>query len=87
MVLGEQLQEVGRVSHYFGHINVAVVEVTDTISVGDKIAIKGPTTDIEQTIDSMEIEHAKVEQATVGQSIGMKVQGRVREHDTVYKTG
>ena len=87
MVLGEQLQEVGRVIHYFGHINVAVVEVTDTISVGDKIAIKGPITDIEQTVDSMEIEHAKVKQATAGQSIGMKVQGRVREHDTVYKTG
>jgi putative protease len=87
MVLGEQLQEVGRVSHYFSHINVAVVEVTDTISVGDKIAIKGPTTDIEQTVDSMEIEHTKVEQATAGQSIGMKVQDRVREHDTVYKTG
>ena len=84
--MGEQLQEVGRVSHYFGHINVAVVEVTGTISVGDKIAIKGPTTDIEQTIESMEIEHAKVKQATAGQSIGMKVKGYVRENDTVYKT-
>ena len=87
MFLGEQLQEVGRVVHFFGHINVAVLEVTNTISVGDKIAIKGPTTDIEQTIESMEIEHAKVKQATAGQSIGMKVQGRVREHDTVYKIG
>jgi len=74
------------VSHFFGHINVAIIEVTDTISVGDKIAIKGPTTDIEQTVDSMEIEHAKVKQATAGQSIGMKVNGHVRENDTVYKT-
>ena len=54
--MGEKLLEVGRVLHFFGHINVAVVEVTGTISVGDKIAIKGPTTDIEQTVDSMEIE-------------------------------
>jgi putative protease len=84
--LREQLREVGRVLHFFGHINVAVIEVTDTILVGDKILIKGPTTDIEQTIDSMEIEHAKVKQATAGQSIGMKVKGRVRESDTVYKT-
>jgi len=84
--LGEQLQEVGRVSHFFGHINVAVIEVTDKISVGDKITIKGPTTDIEQTVDSMEIEHTKIKQATAGQSIGMKVKGRVRENDTIYRT-
>ena len=57
------------------------------ISVGDKISIKGPTTDIEQTINSMEIEHAKVKQVNAGQSVGMKVKDRVRENDTVYKTG
>ena len=84
--MGEELREVGRVSHFFGHINVALIEVTDTISVGDKIAIKGPTTDIEQTVESMEIEHAKLKQTTAGQSIGMKVKGRVRDKDTVYKT-
>jgi len=83
----EELREVGRVSHFFGRINVAIIEVKDTISVGDQILIKGPTTDIEQTIDSMEIEHTKVKQAEAGQSIGMKVNGRVRENDIVYKTG
>jgi translation initiation factor IF-2 len=83
----DELHEVGKVAHFFSKINVAVIDVTDTISVGDKIFIKGPTTDIEQTIDSMEIEHEKVKQATAGQSIGMKVDGRVRESDTVYKTG
>jgi putative protease len=81
-----ELQEVGKVAHFFSRINVAVIDVTDTISVGDTIFIKGPTTDIEQTINSMEIEHAKVKQATAGQSIGMKVDGRARENDTVYKT-
>ena len=84
--MGEQLLEVGRVLHFFGHINVAVIEVTGTISVGDKIAIKGPRTDIEQTVDSMEIEHAKVKHAIAGQSIGMKVKGYVRVNDTIYKT-
>jgi translation elongation factor EF-1alpha len=83
--MGEQLVEVGKVAHFYGHINVAVVVVTGSISVGDKIVIKGPTTDIEQTVDSMEIEHAKVMKATAGQSIGMKVKYRVRENDTVYK--
>jgi putative protease len=82
----EELREVGRVSHFFSRINVAIIELTDTISVGDQILIKGPTTDIGQTVDSMEIEHKKVEQAGAGQSIGMKVNGRVRENDSVYKT-
>lgn len=83
----EELREVGRVSHFFGRINVAIIEVKDIISVGDQILIKGPTTDIEQTVDSMEIEHEKVKQAEAGQSIGMKVNARVRENDIVYKTG
>ena len=84
--MGERLQEVGKVLHFFGRINVAVIQLSDTISVGDKIAIKGPGTDIEQIVESMEIEHVKVKQATAGQSIGMKVKGHVRENDTVYKT-
>jgi putative protease len=84
--LGERLQEVGKVIHFFGRINVAIIEVTDTISVGNKIAIKGPITDIEQAVDSMEIEHIKVNQATTGQTIGMKVIDQVRENDTIYKT-
>ena len=82
----DELHEVGKVAHFFSKIDVAVIDVTDTISVGDKIFIKGPTTDIEQTIDSMEIEHEKVKQATAGHSVGMKVKGRVRENDIVYKT-
>ena len=82
----EELRKVGRVSHFFGRINVAILELTDTISVGDQIFIKGPTTDLEQTVDSMEIEHAKVQQAEAGQSIGMKVNTRVRQKDVVYKT-
>jgi len=81
----EELRKVGKVTHFFSRINVAVIEVTDTISVGDRIFIKGPTTDIEQTVESMEIEHQKVQRAEAGQSIGMKVNGRVRENDTVYK--
>ena len=82
----EELREVGRVSHFFGRINVAIIEVSGTISVGDRLFIKGPTTDLEQTVDSMEIEHVKVERAEAGQSIGMKVNARVRENDIVYKT-
>ena len=84
--MSEELQEVGRVSHFFTKISVAVIELTATVSVGDRILIKGPTTNLEQTIDSMEIEHEKVQKAGAGQSIGMKVKDRVRETDVVYKT-
>ena len=84
-ILSEELQEVGRVSHFFTKISVAVIELTATVSVGDRILIKGPTTNLEQMIDSMEIEHEKVQKAGAGQSIGLKVRDRVRETDVVYK--
>jgi len=84
--MGEkELFEVGKVTHFFSKINVAVVELSETLSIGDKIAFKGPTTDFEQTIESMQIEHVNVEKAEKGQSIGLKVNERVRENDTVYK--
>jgi putative protease len=81
----EELQEVGKIAHFFSKINVAVVDLTATLSVGDRIRIQGPTTDFEQTVDSMQIEHADVKTANAGQSIGLKVKERVREKDTVYK--
>jgi len=83
--LGEELKEVGKIAHFFTKISVAVVELKAPISVGDRILIKGPTTNIEQTVESMEIEHEKVKKAEAGQSIGLKVKDRVRENDTVYK--
>jgi putative protease len=83
--LGEELQEVGKVVHFFTRINVAVIDLTASISVGDRILIKGPTTNLEQTVGSMEIEHEKVTRAEAGQSIGLKVDDRVRETDIVYK--
>jgi len=79
------MQEVGKVAHFFSKISVAVVDLTATLSVGDRIRIQGPTTDFEQTVDSMQIEHQNVKTATAGQSIGLKVKERVREKDTVYK--
>jgi putative protease len=81
----EELVEVGRVTHYFTRISVAVIELSAPLSVGDRIRIKGPTTDFEQTVESMQIEHKNVECAEAGQSIGLKVRERVRENDRVYK--
>jgi putative protease len=81
----EELVEVGRITHFFSKIEVAVIELKAVLSVGDTIAIKGPTTDFEQRVDSMQIEHANVQRAEPGQSIGLKVMQRVRETDIVYK--
>lgn len=76
---------IGKITHYFSKIGVAVVELSDDITVGAKIRVEGETTSFEQVIDSMEIENKKVETATAGQSIGLKVKERVRLHDSVYK--
>jgi putative protease len=80
-----ELKEVGRVTHYFTKIGVAVVNLTDTLSVGDKILVKGAVTNFEQTVESMQIEHKNVSIAQGGQSVGLKVNQRVREGDKVYR--
>jgi len=81
----ENVVEVGRITHFFSKISVAVIELTAPLSVGDTIVVKGPTTDFEQAVESMQIEHEDVQRAEVGQSIGLKVAQRVREKDIVYK--
>ena len=81
----EELVEVGRITHFFSKIDVAVIELKAALSVGDTIAVKGPTTDFEQRVDSMQIEHKNVQRAEPGQSIGLKVSQRVRETDAVFK--
>lgn len=81
----EEVVEVGRITHFFTKISVAVVELKAPLAVGDRIVIKGPLTDFEQVVDSMQIEHKNVTRAEAGQSIGLKVAQRVREKDVVYK--
>ncbi len=76
---------VGKVSDFFARPVVAGIELTASIKVGDKIRIKGHTTDMEITVDSMQINNVNVEQAKAGDAIGIKVSDRVRRGDTVYK--
>jgi|TARA_Y100000294_G_scaffold112875_1_gene104614 putative protease len=77
---------VGKVTHYFTNIGVAVVEITKGgLKVGDKIHIKGATSDFEQVIDSMQIEHESVAKAKKGDAVGLKVDQQTREGDEVYK--
>jgi putative protease len=78
--------QVGVVSHYFGHIEVAAIELTDgALEVGDMIHILGHTSDFTQPVDSMQIEHESVEKAKKGDAIGIKVVEHARVHDVVYK--
>jgi len=84
--LGEEnVVEVGRITHFFSKISVVVVELTAPLAVGDRILIKGPSTDFEQLVESMQIEHKNIQRAEAGQSIGLKVIQPAREKDVVYK--
>ncbi|MBC8501248.1 MAG: hypothetical protein H8D38_05810 [DPANN group archaeon] len=79
-------KEIGVVTHYFTNISVGVVEITKgTLKTGDTIHIKGATSDFTQKVQSLQIEHEKIEEAKKGQSIGLKVKEHVREQDKVFK--
>ena len=79
-------KQIGSVTHWFGKIKVVVIEIhKGTISVGDKIHIKGQTSDFIQTIESMQLDGEDVEKAKKGMSVGVKVSKRVRRTDSVYK--
>ena len=82
---GENVIKVGRVTHFFSKIDVAVVELIAPLAVGDHLVFKGPNTDFEQVVESMQIEHVNVQRAEAGQSVGLKVLQHVRETDSVYK--
>ncbi len=78
-------QLIGKVAHYFSKIGVAVIELSNTLKVGDTIRIIGGETDFTQAVDSMEIEHQKVKEAKAGESAGLKIDQKVKEGYSVYK--
>lgn len=75
---------IGKVSDFFARPVVAGIELTGTLKLGDKIHIKGHTTDMELTVDSMQIDNVDVEEAKAGDSVGIKIGDRARRGDTVY---
>lgn len=76
---------VGTISHIYKKIGVAIVDLSEPLQVGDTIHISGHHTDLTQKVDSIQIEHQEVQKAERGQSIGVRVNGEVREHDLVFK--
>jgi putative protease len=83
--MSKELVKIGDVSHYYTNIEVAVVELVDTLKVGDKIMIKGATTEFTQIVKSIQIEHEQVTVAEAGDSIGLQVRDRVRLGDQVFR--
>ena len=83
--MAEEGKLIGKITHYFGNIGVAVIELTDSLKIGDTIRIVGGETDFEQVVDSMEVDHQKVEKAKKGDGIGLKISQKVREGYKVYK--
>ena len=74
---------IGVVTHYFPHVEAAVIKLKKPLSVGDTVLIKGHTTDFEQKIESMQVDHVPIQKAKKGDEIGLMVSKRVREHDLI----
>jgi len=81
----DEADAIGIVTHYFSHPSVAAVTLDAPLSVGDRIHIKGHTTDFEQTVSSMEVEHAALSEAKPGDDVALHVDDHVREHDKIYR--
>ncbi len=77
---------IGRITHYYSHLSVGIIELTDgELKVGDTIHIKGKHTDFTQTVDSIQIEHQTMTHAEKGKVVGIKIKEKVREHDQVFR--
>ncbi len=78
--------KIGRITHYFGHLGVGAIELTDgDLAVGETIRVKGHTSDFTQVVESLQIEHASVPRGTRGQNVGTKLKTHARVHDMVFK--
>jgi hypothetical protein len=77
--------EIGRVVHYYDHLNVAVLSLTDSLKLGDRIHIIGHSTDFTQRITSMEVEHHSILWVKPGDNVAVKLIQPVHEHDIVYR--
>jgi len=78
-------EKIGVISHYFRKLNVAVIELSDSVSVSDHLHFNGANTDFEQRLDSMQLDHKEVTVAKLGDQIGIKVQNKVQAGDLVFK--
>lgn len=78
-------KQIGIVDHFFGNISVSMIKLSDVLKVGDKIRIKGSTSDLVQDVTSMQIDRVPAQEAKAGDLISIKVAQKVRKDDIVYK--
>ena len=76
---------IGKITHFYGHLSVGIIELSDSVKIGDMIHIKGHSSDFTQQISSMQIKYATVSEAKDKDAIGIKVDQKVHEGDLVYK--
>lgn len=79
--------KVGTITHYYDKIGVGVIELTDTLSVGDTIRISGHGKEFTQPVSSMQVEHESIQTAKKGQAIGLKIEQEIKDGDEVFKVG
>jgi putative protease len=82
---GDPGQEIGRVDDYFAKVGVVALKLGKPLAVGDRVRVRGHTTDFIQPVKSLEIEHESVEKARRGAAVGIKVKKKCRRGDRVYK--
>jgi hypothetical protein len=78
-------EAIGKVTHYFDRIGVAVLQLTGTVRVGDTLHFHGHATDFTQKVDSLQVEHLSVSEGNPGQEVALKVSQKVHPHDQVLK--
>ena len=78
-------EEIGKIAHYYNNIEVGLIELTASLKIGDTIHIRGAHDDFTQSVESMQIEQDKIEDAKAGDVVGVKVTQKVHENDKVYK--
>jgi len=78
-------KEIGKVTHFYPKISVAVIELNDVLKKGDKISIEGHGNTFEQVVESMQVEHKPIEKAKKGDAIGLKTAESCKENDKVFK--
>lgn len=75
---------VGKVSHYYPKIGVAVLDLESDLRAGDRISVEGPETDLQETVESMQIDNKPVSEAKAGTQVAVKLSGKAKEEDHVY---
>ncbi len=79
-------KKIGVISHYFWHVGVGIIKIeAEGLKVGDTLHFKGHSSDFQQTVESMQLEHKDIQEGKVGDQVGVKVNEHVREHDEVFK--